>query len=256
MQLSLNAGMYQRLEQSQRLKQGQKLQLKQLLELSQKLVLPEFPNPTTGMEGLRVAHKILQEKEACGILIGGVLKAVLKYRNLMYINSRKDVDVMVFNEGVEFNDFEGGIDWWLPQSAGIRAMTDASTIDVNVKWWKNANNIVLSFGIDGVFKREWYRTEEEFQSKEFYKPGLYIADKGFFEKMKQEELKANIDSRVCVDKVVFDRFNSEISKGLHYHPDRSIEDKFTFKHEFGSFPFEITPIPREYLIAIRNGKFI
>ena len=55
---------YLRLEQGHYLSYAQKLGLKQLLLLEQKLKHPEYPNAVKGLEGMQIAHQILQEREA------------------------------------------------------------------------------------------------------------------------------------------------------------------------------------------------
>ena len=119
LKMRMSLGHYHRLEQRHYLSHAQKLGLKQLLLLEQKLKHPEYPNAARGLCGMQIAHQILQEREAPGVLIGGLSEAVWSQRRKEEdLYKHKDVDVMVLDD-VDIGKFEGGVDWWLPERGKI-----------------------------------------------------------------------------------------------------------------------------------------
>ncbi len=166
---------------TQRLTYEQKLLLRQLLEFRHELHHPEFPNAAKGLDGMFIAHKILQEKQAVGILIGGLAEAVWNVkRTVEDLEKHKDVDVMVAQKKFQPEPFEGGVDWWVPHSAEIRILTDATDMTVNRQWWENHNDCVLRFAL------------EYFSG---LKPGLYIPDSDWVFNMRFQKAIASIDDR-------------------------------------------------------------
>ncbi len=125
--LGMNLGHYQRLEQEQMFypSVAQKLGLKQLLLLESKLKHPGYiPSPVKGLEGMQTAHQILQEREAAGVLIGGLAEAVWNQRRKEEdLYKHKDVDVLVLDD-IDINKFYGGVDWWLPEQGKITIKSD------------------------------------------------------------------------------------------------------------------------------------
>jgi hypothetical protein len=96
----------------------------------QKLIKPEIPNPTKGLEGMMKADEILLSRGAVGFLIGGVAQECYISDKPSAYNKHKDVDVMVMDENFKLSkDFEGGIDWFLPKDEG----------------WINANGVILNY---------------------------------------------------------------------------------------------------------------
>jgi len=114
MGFGLGLSLSQRCTLGHRLKHSQKLGLKLLLE--QKLNHPEYPNMQKGLQGMQIADKILKERNARGVLIGGLSEAIWNQkRKLDELIAHKDVDVAVLDNHFELNKpFENGIDWWLP----------------------------------------------------------------------------------------------------------------------------------------------
>lgn len=113
-------------------------QLKLLLTCQERLKDPEFPNAVKGLEGMVDADKILKDKNAIGILIGGLSVDSWRKTNREKLRNHKDVDVMVLNQEIDFGKFEGGVDWWLPSKYG-------KIVDQLV--WANGNNVELNFAL-------------------------------------------------------------------------------------------------------------
>lgn len=206
-----------RLEQRVRLNLNQKLGLKHLLLLEQKLRHPDIPNVLKGLEGMKVAHQILQTRGAVGVLIGGLSEAVWDQRRKPEdLLTHKDVDVAVLDDDFELTEkFEGGIDWWMPKTGKVRMVSDISIVEgVEKKWYENGNGLVLSFGINKNFE---------------LKPGLYIPDPYWIEDMRVFEVDARVDyGRISVeiDEDVFQRFRMEIRKRVKSCLPRFIREEF------------------------------
>src|SRR3989344_2154018 len=103
----MEMGMCQRLYQQQRqvLSQSQKFALKQLLELRLELRHPDLPSVIRGLEGIRVAHQILQKRDSIGILIGGLSEAVWNQRRKPEdLEKHKDVDVAVLDKNFKLEE--------------------------------------------------------------------------------------------------------------------------------------------------------
>lgn len=142
-----------------------------------KLRDPEIPNAKKGLEGIKEANKILQDKKSKGILIGGLVKDIWNKENALDdLNKHKDIDVLVLNQDFNLShNFEGGIDWWLPQEKiYINNFGDES----KTQFWENGYGIVLGF--EPIF-------EQSLQESPRY--GLYLPDKSFFLEMKLAEMK-------------------------------------------------------------------
>jgi hypothetical protein len=190
---------------SQKASMSQKLELKQLLELSQNLRHPTFPNPVKGIDGLKLAHEILQSRDASGILIGGLSERIWSRKTRPGdLLEHKDVDVLVLNSDFELeNKFEGGIDWWLPRTGKIThspARPDAHQITetYSTNWWVNGFDSILRFKIEC--------------DKNALKPGLHILDPRFVLEMRQVEAESCVDSSVNVDETVLERFGLLMQK--------------------------------------------
>ena len=213
--IGMSLGHYQRLEQRPYLSHAQKLGLNQLLLLEQKLKHPEYPNAVKGLEGMQTAHKILQEREASGVLIGGLSEAVWNQRRKEEdLYKHKDVDVLVLDD-VELEKFGGGVDWWLPKRGKITLKSSyGSSKGVDKQWYVNGNGVVLSFGA---------------QKHDQLPPGLYIPDSEWVIDMKEAEAEANIDyGRVDVefDDKVFEKFRAHIGKRVKTRLPKFIRDAF------------------------------
>lgn len=213
--LGMRLGHYQRLEQRHYLSHAQKLGLKQLLKLELKLKHPEYPNAVRGLEGMQTAHQILQEREASGVLIGGLSEAVWNQRRKEGdLYNHKDVDVMVLDD-VDVGKFEGGVDWWLPEQGKITLKSDYGRVEgVDKQWYANGNGAVLSFGA---------------KKQNQLAPGLYIPDSEWVIDMREAEAEANIDyGRVDVefDGDVFEKFRAHIGKRVKTRLPKFIAEAF------------------------------
>jgi len=198
--VGMSLGCYHRL--NHRLSKTQKLGLKHLLQLELKLRHPDYPNAVKGLEGMQVAHEILQEKGLTGILIGGLSEAVWNQKTTEDdLNKHKDVDVMVLDETSSIDKFEGGVDWWLLRQGKITLRFDYTSVEgFDQQWYENGNNAKLSFGA-----RIDYRLN----------PGLYIPDYEWVINMREAEVVAHVDYNsvnIDVDESVLEKFRKHIKK--------------------------------------------
>ena len=181
----------------------QTFRLKQLLQLKQELREPYFTDGIRGLEGMKAASQILQERGACGILIGGLAEAVWNLDRTPYdLCVHKDVDVAVLNDDFKLNKkFEGGIDWWLPKSGKFNIKYEYDTIEgIDKIWYENGNGVVLSFGINKI---------------NHLNPGLYIPDAEWVITMREYEVMANIDDKVVnVNDNAFDKFRNKLEGSI------------------------------------------
>jgi len=195
---------------------SQKIGLKHLLSLNQTLKHPEFPNAKRGLEGLMVSHEHLKEKNTCGVLIGGLAESVWnKWRSKEGLYSHKDVDVMVLSDEFKLSeDFEKGIDWWLPYDGEITIKADGvSDFQIRQRWWKNCNNVPLSFKIEKQYG---------------FEPGLYITSPDFIANIREAEALANVDyGKVEIDDDVLEAFESKVKKQMGTRVPKYIEDEFS-----------------------------
>jgi hypothetical protein len=149
------------------LKHEQKIILKQLL---QQRIEDGNELPARGYVGLCTADAILKEKGLKGVLLGSVAAAAMNPRRTKKeLASHKDVDVIVF-EDMDVERFEGGIDWWLPETSRLRVYSevDGMASDIDVTYWYNGNNVRINCGFD---------TRDYKRNYEFHKglpTGLYI----------------------------------------------------------------------------------
>ncbi len=175
--------MGQSLELRQALNLEQKQSLGLLLQLRQELKSPPPFEAAKGIEGLQVANDILLSRETAGILIGGVAETVWnKARKSSELDEHKDVDVMVLGDGTGFEeDFEGGIDWWLPHTERINIPGAVLSAEMDWTWWRNGNDVALSFGVKTVSNLS---------------PGLYIPDQSWIVDMRFLEASVAIDGNV------------------------------------------------------------
>ncbi|MFA6536902.1 MAG: hypothetical protein WCT18_00710 [Patescibacteria group bacterium] len=216
--LSLSQGCYQRCEQRQVLTHAQKLQLKQLLLLEQKLKHAEFPYPVKGLEGMLIAHEVLQERGAVGVLIGGLAEAVWNQRRKPQdLENHKDVDVAVLDDHFQLDGkFERGVDWWIPQSGKITLRYEASVVEgVQKRWFVNGNGVVLSFGINKNME---------------LKAGLYIPDSEWVVDMREYEAQSNVAfGRVSVefDDDVFEKFRDKVKERVKTNLPKFVREAFS-----------------------------
>jgi len=155
----------------------QRIAIKEMLRLRLALRHPELPEMKSGIEGLKMGHKILEERQKVGILVGGLSEAVWNgKRTAEELTQHKDVDIMILgkNETGIVNKFEGGIDWWLPKTEVLEV---SAAQRLRYTWWENGNGVILSFGI-----------RERFELK----PGLYIPGPNWVIQMRESETLARL----------------------------------------------------------------
>ena len=216
MNLRQNVELEQRLEQRQRLTQTQRLSLKQLLLLTQTLKDPEYPNAAKGLEGMQTAHKILQERNAVGILIGGLAEAVWnQQRTPEELEQHKDVDVAVLDEKFELKqNLEAGIDWWLPHTKRFKIRHLLNYMEGDKTWYENGNGAILSFGIAKNYA---------------LKPGLNIPNPEWIIKMRQYEAQAHIDTSIVkaeIDEDVLEKFSEKMKEKIKTKVPKFIQEAF------------------------------
>ncbi len=161
----------QRCTQAPQLRQ----EVKALLRLAQRTFRHEgLPSATRGEEGLRVAQKLLIEREAVGILIGGLAESVWRGFGWKRLERHKDVDVLVLSSTFSLKKkFESGIDWWLPNDARVAFSSDFGSGSTPVRYWDNANGVCLSFGAG---------------CNPCLPPGLYLPNADFLIAMRMHEV--------------------------------------------------------------------
>lgn len=184
--MSLQLGMAVRHEQRHSQVLCQRAMLKQLNSLRCELVCPAPPYVIQGLEGLQVADAVLKERNATGILIGGLAETVWRKSVLQEeLSEHKDVDVLVLNSEFSLREyFEEGIDWWLPRTSKIRVRSDLGQASIDATWWENGSGVALSFRAI---------------INETLKSGLYIPMPSWLIEMRWEEALANLDPRVEIE---------------------------------------------------------
>jgi hypothetical protein len=195
----------------------QRLGYSQLITLQQTFADRGLVNALKGYEGMQKAHEILMQKNAQGLLIGGLAKSVWNQRKSKEeLEQHKDVDVVILNtHSVLEEPFEGGIDWWLPKTATLTIQYEGSTVHgMRKTWYQNENGIILSFGI---------------LATPIHRPGLYIPSPTWITDMKVCEAIANIDTTnidIDIDSDVIERFRGKISRKIGKRVPKYITEKF------------------------------
>ena len=238
--LSIRLNSYDRCRERNYLSQAQKVGLKQLLAQRQNLRHPEYPGAVKGLEGMQAAHQILQEKEASGVLIGGLAEAVWNQRRKPEdLYTHKDVDVAVLDDHFKiYNDFEGGIDWWMPQDGRISVNYESGKVEgIYQRWYQNANNAVLSFGLTKNADLD---------------PGLYIPGSRWVVDMREAEAEANVDhgrADAEFDEEVFIAFRQKIREKVKTRLPRFIRETFAgyiLSEHYQDYYDEITTVDIEW----------
>jgi hypothetical protein len=172
---------------------------------------PDIPEALKGVEGIKRAHEILQEKGERGILIGGLALSIWdSKKSLEDLSNHKDVDILLTRikdypeEESEkrvkeyFKNFVDGIDWWVPQEF-------VSKDKPFQRWLENGHRIILPYTIE--------------TGQRFYGPaGLYLPGPKFSIMMKQ------FSSYECIKKEVDTFFNGLAN--LKYWDRDDIKKKF------------------------------
>lgn len=205
------------------------------LLLKRQLRHPDFDS-TKGFEGLIKGHKILQDKNEAGVLVGGLSEDIWSRKRTMdELNQHKDVDIMVLGDSA-FSDFEGGIDWWLPRKEAVNSRGDLSIVEnIKVKWWQNAMGVKLLFGLK--------------RGSEILKPGLYIHQPSWIVEMREAESLARISSSISIDDDVLEAFRKKIERRMGTMLPKYISNVF---RNYISPPVEVSVIEPEILMAIKS----
>ncbi len=186
MSLYLSQSLDQGLDQ--RLNHEQKQLLMRALSLRLLLRSPINEIPTRGMEGVLAADQILKEKNARGVLVGGLAESVWnRRRSEEELASHKDVDVLLLEPTDDFGKFEGGIDWWIPDDIHFDVIKTASGSIENVtkRFWSNGNGCTLRYRINSVVNLA---------------PGLYFGTPDFTTEIRIAELMASVaDGLVTIE---------------------------------------------------------
>ncbi|MBS3142752.1 hypothetical protein J4464_05190 [Candidatus Woesearchaeota archaeon] len=204
----------QMLRQTTRLRHIQKRQLRQLLELRQYLVEPSFPNPVRGLEGMLVADTTLKERDAAGLLIGGLSWAVWNpKRTEGELAAHKDVDVLVLDDLPLAEKFERGVDWWLPYSEAVTVHGRYTIMEnVRLRYWQNGNGVILRYGIKQGFDLP---------------PGLYIpGPENVLGMLMNETVSMQDSERVEVDEEVASVLRGRFGHNLRKTIAPFVRDKF------------------------------
>jgi len=200
---------------------GQYLSPRQKLILAQLLKTlcqnhPLIPKATRGMKGLLVADKILKKQNCSGILIGGLSEKIYNQRRKKSeLNKHKDVDVLVIDEHFALEEeFEAGIDWWLPHEERVIIANDYRKVEASVHHWVNGYGIILKFGL---FLRHGCEI----------KKGLNIMPDYNIIQMRLAEAFASIDSdSIIIEGCIEDAFEKKMRKTIKTRLPKFIKDKF------------------------------
>lgn len=220
----------------------QKQALALLLSLRLQLKSPETFEAIRGMEGLRAADRILKERKAAGVLIGGVAEEIWKGKG-SDIESHKDVDVMVLTREHGLRKAEGGIDWWIPVGATIEVPTISGNITMSESWWRNMNGVNLAFGLGAYSGYDF--------------PGLHIPSLDFVREMRFYEAVSIID-RTTRGVVEADEtsFKNSFNKGLKREVKGVIRPdiKKEFSYDEARFGMFINQMNGDLVRALANPQ--
>jgi len=264
MGLSMSMGMYLDQRPVQGLSLDQKLVLKKLLGMRQHLKEPSFPNAAKGLEGMLTAHAMLKDRNSYGVLIGGLAEEVWSQkRKEEDLYKHKDVDVMVINSDFSLSeDFEGGVDWWLPYTERMTTGNVFSRVEADRSSWSNGCNVTLNFGIKQKFMDEYSQNPELIEEHYGLNPGLYILRPEEIVNLRLCEALSNIDYRVNVeiDDEVIEAFEENVGKTMKTRIPKFIREPFEgyilsnpYERKSGRiYPIGFEGIDFEVLVAINR----
>ncbi len=126
----------------------QQLALKNIIGLYQRLKDPCVAKASIGLEGLRIGDAILKQRQAIGVVIGGLMSEIWNEKSTEEsFNSHKDTDIAVLSDNFEpETTFEGGIDWWIPSIRNVNIRSDYSNYTTSMQIWQNGNEVNLFCG--------------------------------------------------------------------------------------------------------------
>lgn len=195
----------------------QKHALKYMLQLMLELRHEDLPEMVKGFDGMQVADEVLKQKQARGVLIGGLSEAIWNQRRRVAdLYEHKDVDVLVLDEGFVLDHaFQGGIDWWLREKERIDYSTYYGSSNRDVNFYRNANDVVLSFDL------RFFNEDLD--------PGLYILSQSHVVRMRLCEVLSRIDYGVVnidIDSDTIEAYKQRVAKKMGKALPRFILDRF------------------------------
>lgn len=239
--------MSQVLEPAQRLSQSQRLLLSQALSLRLVLRAPSLDNPLRGMPGILAADAFLKKIGAVGLLNGGLAEAVWNRRRTeAELEAHKDVDVFIMSTPEPIEDFEEGIDWWVPQDIHFDSIkTQSGTMEnVDRRFWINGYGCALTYRI---------------KSQTELAPGLYFPSPELAVDIRVSECLAKIDDSVTVldedEETFIDKFREKL--GVRTQLPSFIASALgrnPVPYSDGYIPFSVEPVPLEEQRALNDSR--
>lgn len=252
MPLGLSLGVSQQL--SHKLSPRLTKKAKQLIQLLKTLRAPSFPSAITGVPGIEMAHEMLLQQNAKGVIIGGIAEAILHGDGKSLLAKHKDVDVLVVSDSFVLSQpFEGGVDWWLPQNRRVRFFTEASSGEAAVRYWSNGYGCCLCFG--AVLNPN-------------LPAGLYLPSASFVHSLRMHEAINGVKHATPVDSDTEDRLAGVLMQRLSNGPCVTSQRLFKERcflwcrgvNRHSDYVHANTigflPIPLEVAMAVRGGNFI
>lgn len=243
----LGLSLSHRFDLSHKLTHEQTLLLKQALTLRLELRAPSFPNPQRGMSGILAADSFLKKIEAVGLLNGGLAEAVWNRRRTeAELEAHKDVDVFILSTPEPIEDFDEGIDWWLPQDIHFDSIkTQSGSIEnVTKRFWINGHGCALCYRI---------------KSQTDLAPGLYFPSPELAVDIRVSECLATIDGSVTVidedEETFFDKFREKLGVRRCLPSFISVAmGRNPVPYIHGYTPFRVDPVPLEEQRALNPSR--
>lgn len=242
----LGLSLSHRHELAHKLSHDQKLLLSQALALRLELRAPSFPNPLRGIAGILAADSFLKKIGAVGLLNGGLAEAVWNRRRTeIELEAHKDVDVFILSSPKPIEDFEEGIDWWIPHDIHFDSIkTQSGSIkNIDKRFWINGHGCTLCYRI---------------KSQTDHTPGLYFPSPELAVDIRVSECLAMIDDSVAVinedEETFFDKFREKLGVRTQlpsFIPATLGRNPVPYLH--GYTPFRVEPVPLEEQRALKSG---
>jgi len=234
-------------ELAHRLSHNQKLLLSKVLALRLQLRAPSFPNPLCGMDGILAADSFLKKIGAVGLLNGGLAEAVWNRRRTeAELKAHKDVDVFILSAPEPPEDFEEGIDWWMPHDIHFDSIKTRSGSSENVtkRFWINGHGCALCYRIE---------------SQTDLAPGLYFPSPELAVDIRVSECLAMIDDSVAVidedHETFLDKFRKKLGVRTQLPSFISVAlGRNPVPYIRGYTPFRVDPVPLEEQRALNHGR--
>ena len=227
-------------------------QMKMMHKLAMELRSPALPNAARGLEGIAIEHRTLQERNAIGVLIGGVAESVWnRERTNEELRRHKDIDVLVTSWDRDFESFAEGIDWWpfKAEKMDVVNSTGGTNLNVEVQWHENFNNVILRFiG----------------ETRDTLEAGLYIPSPEWITQMRGMEMEASIDPNVGIEGDALDRYMGRVAARMRktlMPPLKDMLPGFVLAHPYESDEqriknFSVRGQLWEHLRALRDKEVL